>query len=239
MPAGACPERLCHRPVARRSLGGPDRLCRQRAVARLLPQPRRRGLHRLSPLAGRCRSARPDAMRAVLPAAGAGVASGQRAGIPDPAPAAGDRAEQGRRGSARSAGRRPNSGDYWYFPKGERGLGHAISNYAPDGSLDSASRATSTATARRTRSATRWSRRSTGDGRRTAPNAGRSASRLPSSSTTGVRPSLGSSRARSLPWRTWTVQLRLLGDEYLKSHRLPFVSGDPTAHVPSPPAPAP
>ena len=28
----------------------------------------------------------------------------------------------------------PNSADCWYFPKGDRGLGHAVSNYAPDGS---------------------------------------------------------------------------------------------------------
>jgi hypothetical protein len=26
-----------------------------------------------------------------------------------------------------------NSADYWYFPKGDGGLGHAVSNYAPDG----------------------------------------------------------------------------------------------------------
>ncbi len=49
----------------------------------------------------------------------------------------------------------------------------------------------------------------------------------------GVQPESG------LPWRTWRVQLRLLGDEYLTGRCLPFVSGDPTKHVACPPEPTP
>ena len=43
----------------------------------------------------------------------------------------------------------------------------------------------------------------------------------------------------TIPWRTWMVQLRLLGDGYLANHQLPFIAGNPTAHLPVPPPPTP
>jgi hypothetical protein len=41
----------------------------------------------------------------------------------------------------------------------------------------------------------------------------------------------------NLPWRRWTVQLRLLGDDYLAAKRLPFISGDASRYIPVPPGP--
>ena len=49
----------------------------------------------------------------------------------------------------------------------------------------------------------------------------------------GVKP------GTNIPWRNWMVQLRLLGDEYLKQRNLPFVAGDPKQHEPVPPSPVP
>ncbi|NPV08232.1 MAG: hypothetical protein HPY83_09770 [Anaerolineae bacterium] len=49
----------------------------------------------------------------------------------------------------------------------------------------------------------------------------------------------GMKEGTDLPWRNWMVQLRLLGDDYLTLRRLPFLAGDPSAHVAVPPQPAP
>lgn len=132
---------------------------------------------------------------------------------------------------------RPNSADYWYFPKGPRGLGHAVSNRAPDGSWIGFK--------------SYFDRHGKEDAfgypmgpaiRRVGPDGvERWEQRFQAAifeyhaefDRDGVKPGTG------LPWRTWTVQLRLLGDEYLVARQLPFISGDPTKHIPIPPTPTP
>ncbi|HEX9116516.1 MAG TPA: hypothetical protein VGA61_10640, partial [Anaerolineae bacterium] len=131
----------------------------------------------------------------------------------------------------------PNSGDYWYFPKGDRGLGHAASNNAPDGSwlgfktyFDTHGREDAFGYPMeapvKTRGADgveRWTQRFQAAVFEYHAENDRD----------GVKPGTTS------PWRTWTVQLRLLGDGYLAAHRLPFIAGDPAARPPVPPQPAP
>jgi hypothetical protein len=132
---------------------------------------------------------------------------------------------------------RPNSGDYWFFPKGERGLGHAVSNSAPDGTRIG------------------FKRYFDAHGREDAFGYPMEApSKLPGADGVerwtqrfqaavfeyhaefdrdGLKP------GTTLPWRTWMVQLRLIGDRYLADHRLPFIAGNPAAHLPVPPRPTP
>jgi hypothetical protein len=132
---------------------------------------------------------------------------------------------------------RNNGADYWYFPKGERGLGHAVSNYAPDGSWvgfksyfdrhgkEDAFGYPMEPPRRRqdTDGVERWTQRFQAAIFEYHQEFDRP----------GLKP------GANLPWRTWTVQLRLLGDAYLQALNLPFVSGDPAKHLPSPPAPTP
>jgi hypothetical protein len=132
---------------------------------------------------------------------------------------------------------KPNSADYWYFPKGDRGLGHAVSNYAPDGTwtgfknyfdrhgredafgypMEEPVRQASAG------GAERWTQRFQAAVFEHHPEFERD----------GLKPGTG------LSWRTWSVQLRLLGDAYLVERRLPFVAGDPLQHRAVPPRPAP
>lgn len=131
----------------------------------------------------------------------------------------------------------PNGDDSWYFPNGPRGLGHAVSNSAPDGSWIGFK--------------SYFDRHGKEDAfgypmeppvRRAGPDGvGRWTQRFqaaifeyhPEFNRDGVKP------GTALPWRTWSVQLRLLGDEYLAARQLPFISGDPARHVPVPPSPTP
>jgi len=131
----------------------------------------------------------------------------------------------------------PDGADYRYFPLGEQGLGHAVSNLAPDGTSigfkDYFDRHGGEATfgypmespVQRTGSdgVTRWTQRFQAA----------LFEHHAQFDIDGLQPESG------LPWRTWRVQLRLLGDEYLRSEGLPFVSGDPTKHIPRPPEPTP
>jgi hypothetical protein len=130
-----------------------------------------------------------------------------------------------------------NSRDYWYFPKGDRGLGHAVTNRAPDGTwvgfkayFDRYGREDAFGypmepPTRRVGAdgVERWTQRFQAAFFEHHPEFDRD----------GTKPGTG------ILWRNWTVQLRLLGDEYLGVRRLPFVSGDPAAHVRRPPAPTP
>lgn len=130
-----------------------------------------------------------------------------------------------------------NSADYWYFPKGANGLGHAVSNYAPDGTRigfksyfdrngkEDAFGYPMEPPVKRvgTDGVERWTQRFQAAIFEYHPEFDRD----------GVKP------GTNLPWRTWTVQLRLLGDEYLAARQLPFISGDPSKHVPVPPSPTP
>ncbi len=136
---------------------------------------------------------------------------------------------------ARASG--PNGHDYWHFPFGERGLGHAVSNTAPDGT--------------RIRFKEYFDRHGGENAfgypmeppalRRGADGVTRWTQRFQAAffehhaefDQDGLKPET------DLPWRTWVVQLRLLGDEYLREEGLPFVSGDATQHVPRPPEPLP
>jgi hypothetical protein len=138
---------------------------------------------------------------------------------------------------------RTNSADYWYFPKGDRGLGHAISNIAPDGAwigfksyFDRHGKedAFGYPMAPPVRivgpdGATRWTQRL-----QAAVFEYHAEFDIP-----GVKPGSAGQSGIDLPWRTWTVQLHLLGDAYLQARALPFISGDPAAHLPVPPRPTP
>ncbi len=130
-----------------------------------------------------------------------------------------------------------NGTDYWHFPFGERGLGHAVTNYAPDGTRigfkeyfgrqggENAFGYPMEPPTRRTGSdgVTRWTQRFQAAYFEYHEEC----------DLDGVKPDT------DLPWRTWLVQLRLLGDEYLREAGLPFVSGDAAQHVPRPPEPVP
>ena len=131
----------------------------------------------------------------------------------------------------------PNSADYWYFPKGPNGLGFAVSNLAPDGNwigfksyFDRFGREDAFGypmepPTRRTGSdrVERWTQRFQAAVFEFHPEFDRD----------DVKP------GTDLPWRTWMVQLRLLGDEYLAAGQLPFINGDPAAYEPVPPEPTP
>jgi hypothetical protein len=131
----------------------------------------------------------------------------------------------------------PNTDDYWYFPKGANGLGHAVSNVAPDGA--------------RIGFKAYFDRYGREDAfgypmeppvmRTGADGVARWTQRFQAAvfeyhaefDREGEKPGTG------VPWRNWTVQLRLLGDEYIESRPLPFIVGDPTQHVPVLPRPTP
>ena len=135
------------------------------------------------------------------------------------------------------AAAKPNGTNYWFFPKGDRGLGHAVSNYAPDGSwigfksyFDAHGREDAFGYPMEAPvklggedGVERWTQRF-----QAAVFEFHAEFDRP-----GVKPDT------KIPWRTWTVQLRLLGDHYLVDNRLPFIAGDPAAHIPVPPDPAP
>jgi hypothetical protein len=136
----------------------------------------------------------------------------------------------------------PNGPDYWYFaadelyPFGE-GLGHAVSNEAPDGTdigfkeyFD------------RYGGPNIFGYPMEPPTRRMGPDGvERWTQRFQAAmfeyhaefDINGAQPDSG------VPWRNWRVQLALLGDEYLRAEGLPFVSGDAAKHVPRPPEPTP
>ncbi len=127
--------------------------------------------------------------------------------------------------------------EYRYFPHGEAGLGHAVSDLLDDGTrvgfkaffdryggVDTFGYPMEPPTQRRgPDGVTRWTQRFQAA----------LFEHHAEFDIDGVQPESG------LPWRTWRVQLRLLGDEYLEDRRLPFVSGDPAKHVLRPPEPTP
>lgn len=131
----------------------------------------------------------------------------------------------------------PNSADYWYFPEGPKGLGHAVSNYAPDGTwigfksyFDSHGKEDAFGYPMEPPlkqigwdGVERWTQRFQAAVFEYHPEFDRD----------GTKP------GTNLPWRNWTVQLRLLGDHYLAARRLPFIYGDPNQHVPVLPTPTP
>jgi len=136
----------------------------------------------------------------------------------------------------------PNGLDYWYFaadelhPFGE-GLGHAVSNEAPDGTdigfkeyfdryggvsvfgcpMEPPTRRMGPD------GVERWTQRF-------------QAAMFEYHAEFDID---GAQPDSDTPWRNWRVQLALLGDEYLRAEGLPFVSGDAAKHVPRPPEPTP
>ncbi|MBA3533416.1 MAG: hypothetical protein H0T73_15975 [Ardenticatenales bacterium] len=119
----------------------------------------------------------------------------------------------------------PNSKDYWYFPKGDNGLGHAVANFAPDGTpigfksyFDRNGREDSFGYPMEPPSL-----RVGSDGveRWTQLYQAALFEYHPEFDRDGVKP------GTTLPWRGWRVQLRLLGDEYLET-RPPFILPQPT-----------
>lgn len=130
-----------------------------------------------------------------------------------------------------------NGPDYWYFAPGETGLGHAVSNYAPDGTRigfkhyfdrqgaeDAFGYPMEPPTLRTgPDGVTRW----------TQAFQAALFEYHAELDVDGIKP------GTDLPWRNWMVQLRLLGDEYLLDEGLPFISGDPARHLPRPPEPVP
>jgi len=131
----------------------------------------------------------------------------------------------------------PNGPDSWYFSFGERGLGHAVSNRAPDGTEigfkaffdryggENTFGYPMEPPVRRTGSdgVERWTQRFQAA----------LFEHHAEYDIDGAQPESG------LPWRTWRVQLRLLGDEYLRDEGLPFISGDPAQLLARPPQPTP
>ena len=109
----------------------------------------------------------------------------------------------------------PNGPDVWYFAKGPQGLGHAVSNVAPDGLrtgfkdfFDRYGRETTFGYPMEepTRRGDLWTQRFQAGILEYHPENDRE----------GIKP------GTDLPWRTWSVQLRLLGDEYIQKNKLPF-----------------
>lgn len=118
-----------------------------------------------------------------------------------------------------------NHGDYWYFPEGANGFGHAVSNYDPDGGRtwfkqyfdeNGMERAFGYPMAppsleKGEDGVKRWSQRFQAA----------IFEYYPEFDIAGDKP------GTDIPWRTWRIQLRLLGDDYLKAKELPFIVGDP------------
>lgn len=127
--------------------------------------------------------------------------------------------------------------DYRYFELGPQGLGHAVSNYAPDGTWIGFKEFFDEHGGENTfgypmepptgrtgpDGVTRWTQRFQAA----------IFEHYPEFDVDGTKPDT------EVPWRKWIVQIRLLGDEYLASNRLPFISGDPTQHILRPPEPTP
>lgn len=109
----------------------------------------------------------------------------------------------------------PNGPDVWYFAKGPQGLGHAVSNLAPDGTrtgfkdfFDRYGRET-------TFGYPMEEPKPRGDLWTQRFQAGL-LEYHPENDREGLKP------GTDLPWRTWSVELRLLGDEYIQKNKLPF-----------------
>ncbi|MFN8474846.1 MAG: glycosyl hydrolase [Anaerolineae bacterium] len=109
----------------------------------------------------------------------------------------------------------PNTADSWYFPKGPQGLGHAVSNTAPDGTrtgfkafFDKYGRETTFGYPMEepTQRGDLWTQRFQAGIMEYHPEFDKD----------GLKP------GTDQPWRTWTVELRLLGDEYIQKAGLPF-----------------
>jgi hypothetical protein len=109
-----------------------------------------------------------------------------------------------------------NGPEVWYFPHGPQGLGHAVSNTAPDGTrtgfkafFDRYGRETTFGYPMEppVQRGDLWTQRFQAGMLEYHAEFDRD----------GIKP------GTDLPWRTWTVQLRLLGDEYIQQHGLPFI----------------
>ena len=105
--------------------------------------------------------------------------------------------------------------DVWYFPCGPQGLGHAVSNFAPDGTrtgfkdfFDKSGRETTFGYPMEEpkRRGDLWTQRFQAGILEYHAEFDRD----------------GDKPGTDMPWRTWTVQLRLLGDEYIQQHQLAF-----------------
>ena len=108
-----------------------------------------------------------------------------------------------------------NTDDVWYFPKGPQGLGHAVSNVAPDGTrtgfkafFDKYGRETTFGYPMEepTKRGDLWTQRFQAGIMEYHPEFDKD----------GLKP------GTDQPWRTWSVELRLLGDEYIQKTGLPF-----------------
>lgn len=109
----------------------------------------------------------------------------------------------------------PNGPDLWYFPKGPQGLGHAVSNVALDG-VRTGFKAFFDRYGRETtfgypmeepkRRGDLWTQRFQAGIMEYHAEFDRD----------GLKP------GTPLPWRTWTVQLRLLGDDFIEQNKLPL-----------------
>ncbi|HYN87111.1 MAG TPA: hypothetical protein VER55_01210, partial [Ardenticatenaceae bacterium] len=131
----------------------------------------------------------------------------------------------------------PNTPDYWYFPKGPGGLGHAVSNVAPDGTrigfkdyFDRTGKEDAFGYPMEPPT-----KRTGGDGveRWTQRFQAAIFEHHQEFDQEGNKP------GTNVPWRSWVVQLRLLGDEYIAARGVPYISGDPASKVTTPPEPTP
>ncbi len=135
----------------------------------------------------------------------------------------------------------PNSIEYWYFPKGPNGFGHAISNTVSraDGSIiqtdfkayfDSHGKENA------------FGYPMAPPKREILPDGSERWSQRFQAAVFEYHPQFdidGNKPGTTLPWRTWKVQLQLLGDDYINARSVPLMIGDPANIVLTPPEPTP
>ncbi|MGB0388456.1 MAG: hypothetical protein ACPGWR_26860 [Ardenticatenaceae bacterium] len=135
----------------------------------------------------------------------------------------------------------PNSEDYWYFPKGPNGFGHAVSN------IVTAADGTEINIGFKEYFDTHGKENAFGypmapPKRQVAADGSEQWTQRFQAAVFEYHPQFdkdGNKPGTDLPWRTWKVQLQLLGDEYIKDRQVPLIIGDPAKIILTPPEPTP
>jgi hypothetical protein len=135
----------------------------------------------------------------------------------------------------------PNSVDYWYFPKGPNGFGHAVSNLvqATDGSQINISFKEYFDTHGKENA---FGYPMEPPKRQLNPDGTEQWTQRFQAAVFEYHPEFdkeGNKPGTNLPWRSWKVQLRLLGDDYINARQVPLIIGDPANIVLTPPEPTP
>ena len=135
----------------------------------------------------------------------------------------------------------PNNEEYWYFPKGPNGFGHAVLNVvtAADGTeinidfkeyFDTHGKENA------------FGYPMEPPKRQLNPDGTERWTQRFQAAVFEYHPEFdkdGNKPGTNQPWRTWKVQLQLLGDEYIKARQVPLIIGDPANIVLTPPEPTP